>query len=327
MKQYRLLFRPLSTISRIPDAQTVFGAICQILLQTQGQDALDTYLSSFEKEPILLHSSMFPDHMLPMVCQNPFSAAYITNSLMKQESKQQLKYLQETKQFKKILYVSEKVFREYFLIEELDEKKVLEALLNKKLVIKNGCLMHKEETLTFALERELTTHVQKSSYYMNAEKANDLYYDPVIYCGRDTRFQMYIKTSLSEKELKRIFSYTQYFGFGPRHSSGKNSFALIPNSVELMDIKDIHKTSSERCILLSKSAFDETFVLDTSYYQIVTRHQRTSNYYAQPVNGYLQLFKEGSAMKVSSMKEWYGQLFCLQEQEHPVYVYAVGYVM
>ena len=37
MKEYKLVFKPLSTITNIPNAQTIFGAICNIIVNTQLQ--------------------------------------------------------------------------------------------------------------------------------------------------------------------------------------------------------------------------------------------------------------------------------------------------
>ena len=47
MKEYKLVFKPLSTITNIPNAQTIFGAICNIIVNTQGEEALNNYISSF----------------------------------------------------------------------------------------------------------------------------------------------------------------------------------------------------------------------------------------------------------------------------------------
>lgn len=45
MKEYKLVFKPLSTITNIPNAQTIFGAICNIIVNTQGEEALNNYIS------------------------------------------------------------------------------------------------------------------------------------------------------------------------------------------------------------------------------------------------------------------------------------------
>lgn len=52
MKEYKLVFKPLSTITNIPNAQTIFGAICNIIVNTQGEEALNNYISSFNNQPL-----------------------------------------------------------------------------------------------------------------------------------------------------------------------------------------------------------------------------------------------------------------------------------
>ena len=43
MKEYKLIFKPISTISKLPSAQTIFGAVCNIILNTQGEEAFNNY--------------------------------------------------------------------------------------------------------------------------------------------------------------------------------------------------------------------------------------------------------------------------------------------
>lgn len=97
MKEYKLVFKPLSTITNIPNAQTIFGAICNIIVNTQGEEALNNYISSFNNQPLFIHSSMFPLNMLPMVHYNIFDIDYINHNILKEKSIDQLSYLQTFK--------------------------------------------------------------------------------------------------------------------------------------------------------------------------------------------------------------------------------------
>ena len=67
MKTYRITFKVLSSITHLPDAQTLFGSFCNIIRSTQGEEALQQYFQSFQTQPLFIHSSMFPHELLPMV--------------------------------------------------------------------------------------------------------------------------------------------------------------------------------------------------------------------------------------------------------------------
>ena len=109
MKEYKLVFKPLSTITNIPNAQTIFGAICNIIVNTQGEEALNNYISSFNNQPLFIHSSMFPLNMLPMVHYNIFDIDYINHNILKEKSIDQLSYLQTLKNYKKIVFFFGKI--------------------------------------------------------------------------------------------------------------------------------------------------------------------------------------------------------------------------
>ena len=134
-------------------------------------------------------------------------------------------------------------------------------------------------------------------------------------------FDIYIKTNLNEKSIKNIFKYSQYFGFGPKHSSGKNSFQLI-------NIEKLAYYPSVQKVLLSKSAFDPYFILSDSHYQIVSRLHQTGKYYLDnKLTGRFHLFKEGSLMSVTSNKDYYGQILKIDKMGSDIYYYAIGFVM
>lgn len=134
-------------------------------------------------------------------------------------------------------------------------------------------------------------------------------------------FDIYIKTDLDEESIKKIFKYSQYFGFGPKHSSGKNSFQLI-------DIEKLVYYHSFQKVLLSKSAFDPNFVLSDSHYKIVSKLHQTGKYYLDnKLTGRFHLFKEGSLMSVTSNKDYYGKILKIDKMGSNIYYYAIGFVM
>ena len=96
-------------------------------------------------------------------------------------------------------------------------------LLNKKINIKNYCLQKASENILFEQTKQLNTHVRKKDYYNTSiGDDNALYYDDTIYTNG--LFYILVKTNENIKKIKDIFSYSHFFGFGPRHSVGKKQF-------------------------------------------------------------------------------------------------------
>lgn len=323
MKQYCLYFKPVSSISHIPDAQTIFGAICNMLLQTQGKEVFNRYIQSFDAQPIMVHSSMFPADMLPMAQKGLFSTKYINSNLLKEDPSEQLAYLQKMKQYKKISYMTKGIYRDYIEICKIEDLK--NDLINQKALVEQNCLKKINENVLKPLQVQLGTHVKKSGYYLNKKnrdsEENELYYNVEMYADDTMKFCIYIKTFLSKKEIFDIFKYSRYFGFGPRHSVGKNSF-------ELIDVVEERNTSSKNVkLLLSKSIFDENYDLNLSYYSVFSKLHRTSKYYLENrLLGRFNLFEEGSYMYVNEDKEWYGSLIKQKIDEKEIYYYGIGFV-
>ncbi len=316
MKQYCLIFQPLSSISHIPDAQTIFGSLCNIIIQTQGEDKFHEYIQSFDNEPMLIHSSMFPDHLLPMIHQGLFSTQYINQTLVNEAIDQQLSYLQNMKKYKKVPYMSQKIYEEYISTNKFEQ--LQQDILHSDVKFDDQCLQKSNENYNFHYQSELMTHVRKNGYYMSNE--NDLFFDTQYYCDKDTKFNIYVKTTLTQEQLYDIFKYTHYFGFGPKHSTGKNSFKLI-------DIIEEESVSSNKKLLLSKSTLDDSYQLENSFYQIHSHIHRTSHYYmSNGITGRYNLFDEGSYMSVSDDKEYYGHLIYNQCDNKDIYYYGIGYV-
>lgn len=322
MKTYCLIFKPLSVISRIPDAQTIFGAICNIILNTQGEEKFNQYIDSFKQNrPWLVHSSMFPAGQFPMVNHNLFSTDYVHQHILQQSADRQLDYLQKMKKYKKIQWMSNRVYDQYVLTNQIEQLR--KDLLSEKLVVEKNDLRKKGEEKTGNMLVQLNTHVQKTQLKnLFKDKDNDLYYDEVIYCDDQVHFCIYIKTLLNEDQIKAIFQYTHVFGIGERHSVGKNSFQFI-NMIQMKQ-----SASSDYRMLLSKSTLDDAFSLSNSYYSIDSNVQRTSKYYLNNrIVGRFNLLKEGSFMKVKQSKEWYGELIDQVYEGQHLYHYAIGFTL
>lgn len=269
-------------------------------------------------QPLFIHSSMFPLNMLPMVHYNIFDIDYINHNILKEKSIDQLSYLQTLKNYKKINYTTESIFNDYII--KSDFNKMRDDLLNKKINIKNYCLQKASENILFEQTKQLNTHVRKKDYYNTSiGDDNALYYDDTIYTNG--LFYILVKTNENIKKIKDIFSYSHFFGFGPRHSVGKNSFKLI--SIE--EIK--RKPNLNNKLLLSQSVFDECINLSESNYQIISKQYHPSKTYINKTTHKMNLFNEGSYLKLTQDKEWIGKILSFNIDKKPLYYYGIGYII
>lgn len=314
MKEYRLVFKALSTFSSLPNSQTIFGAICNILLNTQGEEAFNNYIHSLDDKPLFIHSSMYPLHLLPMINYSIFDINYINRNILHEDYANQLNYLQKMKSYKKISYIQEEVVQDYFLNNKLN--KLRDDLLNKQLLVNNNCLLYKNNQIDLQMNTQLNTHVHKLDLY-NID--NELYYDTTTYSNN--LFYILIKTDKDIKEIEKIFSYSHLFGFGSRHSVGKNSFEFMYSEEVIRDSNSKYK------ILLSQSCFDEAIDLDNSNYQIISKQHHASKHYLNRLTHKVNLFKEGSYLKLNHDCQYTGKLLSLNIDNKPLYYYAIGYII
>ena len=318
MNTYRIIFKPHSTISTIPDAQTIFGAICNIIIHTQGQEHFESYVQSFNTtEPLLVHSSMFPMGFFPVMKSNIFSIDYINKKMLNESAQEQLEYFQGMKNCKNIQFISEDIYRKY--ISDGNIEAIRDGILDYEYTIRDEWLESEETEIE--IKSKLNTHVQKRKYYFKESDENSLYYQNDIYCSEDMLFQILVKTTMSQEELLNIFKYSDAFGFGSRHSVGKNSFKLI-------DIQPINIQGKVK-MLLSKCMYDEDIDYQNSNYQMISKEYRTSkSYMNHKMMGRFNLLAEGSVLSTKKDKEWYGKVKKITiDNDNAVYYYAIGFVL
>lgn len=311
MDLYKLTFKSISSVTKIPDAQTIFGAICTIIKATQGDDALNNYFDSFKSEPLFVHSSMFVDGVLPMAKVGLLSISEKNKTIYSLKPEEQLNYLTQMKKLKKISFVTLEVYKKY-LAKGLFEK-LKQDILDSRLITDNGIIS--ENKIYFNTAKELITH--NNSETLIDEKR--LYFENNIYLDPNIRFCIYVKTS-NIKEVEKIFKYSPYFGFGKRISTGKNCFKCIK-----IKKLDNYEYENRYRILLSKCISTE-FDLTESSYVIESNEYHGSNYYSSNKIGRFNCFVEGSYMKVNEEKDYYGQLVKCNNNK-TIYHYGIGFVL
>lgn len=311
MKLYKCTLKPLSSISKMPDAQTIFGAICSVIRFTKGEEELQRYLTSFDEQPLFIHSSMFIEGLLPMAKVGLISIKEKNKNVFSLSPCEQLQYTTELKRYKGLKSISLEVFREYILDGAFDDLRQ---------AIDDGRITTVDDIVTEELKApsasQMLVHNNKA---INAREDNErgLYYDRNLYLRTNTC--IYVKTNNIEY-VKSIFKYFPYFGIGNRVSVGKNCFELV-DVIELPAFK--HKTAYR--MLLSKCISDE-FDLSESNYMIDSSVYRGSKYYSANKIGRINKFVEGSYMKIYDEQEYYGHIVRV-ENDRPIYHYGIGFVL
>ncbi|MCR1960677.1 hypothetical protein CWE04_00465 [Thomasclavelia cocleata] len=311
MKLYKLTFKCISSMTKIPDAQTIFGAVCNIIKYTKGEDELQRYFESFKNEPLFVHSSMFLDGLMPMVKVGLISIDEKNKQINSLPVNKQLTYLSQLKKLKKISFVSLEIYNKYIVNGDFIGLKL--GILNNEISIENGVLS--SHISNFDKAEELLVH-------NNHEEQSDerrLYYDKNLYYSKNCQFCIYVKTNDIEY-VKSIFKYAPYFGFGSRVSVGKNCFKM--ESIE--EIENVVQ-NPEKKVLLSKCISNEFDLVESSYVIDSTVYWGSKSYSSNVV-GRFNRFVEGSYMKVNENKEYYGDLIRCNNGK-VIYHYGIGFTL
>lgn len=321
MNLYKLSFTAAGQLSQMPDSQKIFGALCSIISATRGKEKLEEYFQSFEHEPLLIHSSMMIDGTMPMIKENLFDIVEVNKTIRDQSSEKQLAVLSEFKTYKRISAVSERVFNTYLLSGETDKLK--QDLLDQEILsAEDGLLCFNDEDLSLS-SAALSFYRARLDVVTEDSDEGRLFRDTAVFYPADTRFKIYVKTSMSQQEITELFSYLQYFAAGNKGSIGRNQFRLI--DVEPVSLKG---TSLKKMVLSRYIPKEDEFSPDGSSYELLT-----SNHIANPAHRgdistrKISCFSEGSFMKFNEEKEYYGQVICYQAGEQKQYHYGIGFVV
>lgn len=319
MKIHKVIFTSQSVINELPNSQTIFGAICSILDQTQGDKSLNEYISSFSTSAKFIHSSMFLNQTFPMIKRRLFSLSDVNEIVKTSENNKKLDVLGSIKKYKKISFVSRKIYETYISEGKLNDLKI--DLLEKpsSFSLNNSILSFSDESI---LSNTLSNIMTRNGFSENGIDKT-LFYTTNIYYPKETEFCIYIKTEETKKYLEDIFKYFEYFGIGNRRSIGMNCFQL--KRIEEIDLV----SSSENKLLLSRYIPNDNEVdFDSSYYEISNDIYRGSKAYTGGlVNGKYIHILEGSWLKTIEDKEYYGRIIETENNGKKIYHYAIGFLV
>lgn len=332
MKTYKAVFHPVSPLEKIPDAQTIFGALCQCLLLTKGIDSLNEYLDSFENEPKLVHSSMFPDHMFPAPKESIVSLTEMTEIINAVPAEMKISLLSDFKKYKKVQYISDSVFCNYFLANKYSELKkqimgqttstVETASANE--VEGVSVLKNKDEQISFkCATRQIIRNSSEGNKVEKDKIERELFYQKQTYYSESSNLALYIKTSQEKEELFKLLKCFEIIGIGAKTSIGLNAFDLV--SLDEVSFKN----ENPNCCLLSNCIPKQgEFDLHKSSYSIISNIYRGSkSYIGNGIVGRFNTFGTGSVMRPTEKKEYYGRLVKTEVNGKPLYHYGIGFVL
>lgn len=325
-KNYEITLKANGLISELPDAQKVFGAICNIILNIQGKEQLNEYLSSFDQTPFLLHSSVFPKGLLPYVQKTIYNRNQVNKKLREiyfSENRENIfREANEIKKISNIKYITNEVYEK--IIKE--PKKSLNYLKeHQKITIANGIIFLNGTNTNIQFVNKVNTRIQKDKINPSNNENGDLFYDHVLETTEEQEYVLYCKTTKDKKYLENLFSYLDFFSIGNRGSVGKNSFKLVsikenklksPKNYKLLLSKMLYKEGE---IKLARSYYD----LDSSIYIGSYAYHRE-----KVVIGKITKFKEGSVIiPDNGAKEYYGKVEKINYNGKDVYHYGIGFVL
>jgi CRISPR-associated protein Csm4 len=321
MKTYKITLICDSRISMIPDAQKVFGALCSIFINIYGEDAFRQYIDSFENEPMLIHSSMFPKSLFPMVKQNIFNIDFINSVILKENLERQLQSLSNLKSYKQINYLSETIFKDYIISGNFNglTKKLINCPENFKII--DEILMYNDENLSFKSSLNLSTRVQTDLLDIDNGEKRDLFYDSDTFFDEGQKFNLFVKSSQSKQFIESIFKNINFFPVGSRGSTGKNLYKF--DGIEEVGFC----TEGDEFCLLSKCLPKEgEFDFIHSHYSVTSANYHTSKNFGNHLLGRISKISEGSLMKVKKRQEFYGQIYKNDVKGKKIYHYGIGFV-
>ncbi len=320
MKTYKVSFRCVSRLNKIPDAQTIFGAICNSLKLYSGEKALKDYLKSFDETPLMIHSSMFPIGVYPAMKTPLITNELISKYILNLDGKKQVEKFSELKKYKNLKYISEKVFSTYISNGKIELLKTDLINSTNNFILEDDILKMRNETITLNYKDVLSTRIR---HFSNTdENDSELYYDHDIFFENGQVFVIYVKSNEDKDFLENIFDKFDHLPLGNRSSSGKNMFKFI--KIERIDFS----TNTIKKLLLSKCTPNEDdFIFEESEYGVESQNYVSAKSYGNKYLGVMTKLIEGSYMKVREDKDYYGRLIPMIVDDRIIYHYGIGFVL
>lgn len=280
---YKAVIKPRSSFISLLQGDTLFGGFCWSYVYLKGEKALKELLQS--EIPAIIFSNAFPAGYVPL----PLGTFDPNNDYKKLESKLERKEAYENnKKIKNAKYVSVEAFNNILLGKS---EGITKAAADNQYIVAS--------TMHNMVSRE-------RQYVENIEGAGNLYELEEMYMKPSGLFDIYILTSLPEKEVKTTLEMMFLLGIGGKKSIGKGQFEL--KSFEMFQGFAKSKEANGFVALSNfiPSADDPT----EGYYKTFVKYPKLDREFANsevPFKTPVLFIKAGSVFKTEEVKPYYGR--------------------
>ncbi len=323
MSLYRVTLTTKHAFTRLPDSQTLFGAMSWGIIDLYTEDVFLKMMAQFKsKTPPFILSNVYPKGVLP--------APQLSFRSELMDLKTIFPYL---KKFKKIKYFSEAVMRDYLKHPDFSQQ-LLTDLLNqyiKKQSIQSYYYDEKKQVVYKANETVDVPKIQTEKVLKNSlnriSGETTLYYHYRSFVIPHSQFNFFIETDEIEK-LKPVLNYLSDTGIGPDKTIGMNHFEVL--SVE--QVEPFENQLSGKFLISKYVPCEEDLEWDKltepSYLYKLESYQRHLETRGQFFHDFkakrVTMFAEGSLLPVTSTQAVYGRLVPVQEIASQT-IYQNGY--
>jgi len=245
MPFYRINVKPKGAWETDLVSGTIWGHLAWTILYRDGEQKFKDWLNEQENNPWLI-SSWMPIGHLPRPLLKPSA---------KPDYKPSIEDMQISKKYKKMNYISEKIFNQ--IKNSIDEKKIFEAL--KKEYTENN------EINSYKIDSYIQPHNTINRLTGATPDAGGLFFQDINILTKGYGFQFFIFTEKEQKEnIKNLLDIIEKVGFGANNSTGKGCMNfLISEETELFN-----KKNGNRAMSLSHGVLTE-IMKDSLYKQHV----------------------------------------------------------
>ena len=283
----RANFKPLSPFKGLPESYTIFGSICWGVSVLYGERELLSMLEEFKESPPFLVSS-------PVFKKN--GELLFPKPILKDgwgEPRDYNEY-KERKKAKDVKFINESVLKKVLDGEIKTERELWEEVKGK------------EETKP-AVESVNQPHASINRITWTTE-GGELYNEEAVYIG--SPFSVFIHFR-NENYISMVKSALRFTQIGGNKTTGMG-YAEVSFEEDRGWLKDYVEDKTSKMVSLSPTFKDDSFLLESSYYDLFPVLSAVDNYYGR-ISG--QIWKrrciyltKGSSLTLKEPKDFYGEL-------------------
>jgi len=235
MTTYRIKWLLKGAIETKLESDTIFGHLCWAIRFIDGEEILEKFLETMEKEPVLKLSSAFPEGYLPFPITLPFSSTNLQQLKnifgYRDKPEDEYGFAQTKKKLKKAKWLSSEYWFDHHNSFSLGSLYMdVWAKVTDKTKPEHIFKEENQKILKVAIERteqETITHntINRLSGTTAKEGAN-LYDEETTFYEKGI-FESFISTDyFPEEKLKEYFGFISLNGFGKNKYTGKGHFEI-----------------------------------------------------------------------------------------------------